>query len=819
MKAIKFLDTMLFFAVTSGCFAQADCDAVNKRFSAWQKQGQGKFSEKGDWFAYTKSGAQDSLFVVDTRNGIEKGLNGVSSFNFLDAHLLAVKKEGADMLFDLKLGQLKQIGTKEYAVWHSNEGLVWKNAGEVGYTYVNGKNRKPIPQVDFFQLHPSQNWGIYTTEVAGSTEVYSLNVGDWKQQQLLRFSGKLKRVVYNPDDNFFVIAVEKADGSTQLFAQNVTVKQSMDKVKTVIVKDIAVNSISVDSRNGKVYFNTLSVPQVATGKAVLFAESLKDESAVPQNKRMVWNTLKEEVYALVEPGFSEMIPTASPDRYIEIKTERYDPRDYNGLSYADFYITGKGINETLIENKMPLLYRQLLVAPHTEYLAYFKEGNWWSYNIGTMEKKCLTCKVVAEFENTLPNYPYSVRHYETMGWSADGRDLLVYSKYDIWQLALDGSSAEALTTGSKTETVFRHAVEKTLPKSFISDPRFETKIISSGNKFVLTAYRHVSEEQALYLLNGKRLLEICGFLNQQFDYTKLTEKYLVYKAESFNKFPYFVRHDLKTGKTWSSDKQSYKVNFGKTKVITLEGTANRVKGALLYPKDYKPGAKYPLIVSLYEREAQEINKFRLPTLANPAGFNAALYIQNGYFVLYPDLRYTHDNVLESFQTDLDGLLDKVIEEEPAVNADKLGVIGHSFGGFQVMHAVGHTHRFKAAVAGAGVSDLMDFYFTEHGKGGVGMFAFEFAQYRSKMPVGNSNILLNNPLSFADKVTTPLFLWSGTNDSQVHHRNSEKMYKALWRQKKEAYLALYDKESHALDKEENQKDLSCRILIFFEAKLK
>jgi len=88
-----------------------------------------------------------------------------------------------------------------------------------------------------------------------------------------------------------------------------------------------------------------------------------------------------------------------------------------------------------------------------------------------------------------------------------------------------------------------------------------------------------------------------------------------------------------------------------------------------------------------------------------------------------------------------------------------------------------------------------------------------------MPVGNSNILLNNPLSFADKVTTPLFLWSGTNDSQVHHRNSEKMYKALWRQKKEAYLALYDKESHALDKEENQKDLNCRILNFFEAKLK
>ncbi|MFA4870189.1 MAG: prolyl oligopeptidase family serine peptidase [Pedobacter sp.] len=819
MKVIRFLGTILFFATASGCFAQADCNAINKRFSVWKKQGQGKFSEKGDWFTYIKSGAQDSLFVVNTRNGIEKVFTGVSSFNFLDAHLLAVKKEGADILFDLKRDHSKRFDPKEYAVWHGNEGLLWKKAGEIGYTSINGKNRKPIRQVAFFQLHTSQNWGIYTTEVADSTAVYTLNIGDWKQQQLLRFSGKLKRVVYNPDDNFFVIAVEKADGSTQLFAQNVTVKQSMDKIKTVFVKDIAVNSISLDSRNGKVYFNTLSVPQVATGKAVSFAESLKAESTVPQNKRMVWNTLKEEVYALAEPGFSEMVPTAHPDRYIGIKTDQYDPRDHNGLSYADYYISGKGIDEVLIERKMPLLYRQLLVAPHAEYLAYFKEGNWWSYNIGTMEKRCLTCKVAAEFENTLPNYPYSVRHYETMGWSADGRDLLIYSKYDIWRLALDGSSAEVLTAGITTQTVFRHAVEKTLPKSFISDPRFETKIIPSGNKFVLTAYRHTVEEQALYLLNCKRLFEICGFANQQFDYTKLTEKYLVYKAESFNKFPYFVRHDLKTGKTWSSDKQSDTVNFGKTKVITLEGTANRIKGALLYPTDYKPGAKYPLIVSLYEREAQEINKFRLPTLENHAGFNAALYTQNGYFVLYPDLRYTHDNVLESFQTDLDGLLDKVIAEEPAVNADKLGVIGHSFGGFQVMHAVGHTHRFKAAVAGAGVSDLMDFYFTEHGKGGVGMFAFEFAQYRSKMPVGNSNIMLNDPLSFAHKITTPLFLWSGTSDSQVHHRNSEKMYKALWRQKKEAYLTLYDKESHALEKKENQTDLSCRILKFFDAKLK
>lgn len=814
MKVIK---CILIFINSFNCFAQGICDTIKNDFSVPQKMDQAAFSEEGTWFAYTKSGAKDSLFLVDTRNGKQQIFDRVSSFSFLDSDRLVLNRDDGTMLFDVKTKQAKWFDLKEYSVWHGSEGQLWKQADKIGYTSVKGKNRRIISHVSFFQLHPSIKRGVFSRVLSDSTFVYALDLDNWKQQELVRFNGKLKKVVFNTHDDRFVLATGMEDGNIQLFASER--KDHQKDMKTVTVNDIGVNSIAIDSGNAKIYFNALGAPKVVNNKTISVLSSLDNEFVEVSNMRMVWDTNNGEVYELSDPDYSDIIASAHPNRYIAIKTSPYDPKEHGGLSYADFYLIGNGINPKLIETKVPLLNRQFLVAPHTQYVAYFKEGNWWSYNISTMQKKCLTNNVNARFENTKPNYPYSVKHFEPMGWSANGKELLVYSDYDIWRIALDGSFTMALTDGRSDEKVFRHAVDKTLPKSFIAKSMFETKILSSEGKYVVTVYDQKKEEHTLYFINGTALSVISGFFKQQFNYNKLTDKAIVYKTESFNSSPYFVRHNLKSGKKWSSSRLIKTLNNGKTKVIALDDEEDLVKGALLYPKDYIPGGKYPLIVSIYEREAKEINRFSLPTLNNPTGFNPALYTQNGYFVLYPDLRYTHDNVLKTLVSDLEALLDKVIQEEPSVDGNKLGVIGHSFGGFQVMYAMGKTNRFKAAVAGAGISDLMDYYFTEHYKGGIGMFAFEFAQYRTNMPLGNANFMLNNPLSFAHQITTPFLLWSGTHDTQVHHRNSEKMYKALWRQKKEAYLVLYDKESHALEKESNRKDLTCRILNFFDAKLK
>jgi dipeptidyl aminopeptidase/acylaminoacyl peptidase len=166
-------------------------------------------------------------------------------------------------------------------------------------------------------------------------------------------------------------------------------------------------------------------------------------------------------------------------------------------------------------------------------------------------------------------------------------------------------------------------------------------------------------------------------------------------------------------------------------------------------------------------------------------------------------------------------VDTVIDKG-LVDPQRLGLIGHSFGGYETNLIVTRTDRFSAAAAGDGWADLVsaylyvgatmqrpDFYRGEFDQWRIGKSLFEDTE----------GYLRNSPVLHAAKVTTPLLSWTGAEDWHVNYLQSFEFHLALRRLQKKAIMLVYPEEGHSLLQRTHQKDLTRRIEAWFGFYLK
>jgi len=140
--------------------------------------------------------------------------------------------------------------------------------------------------------------------------------------------------------------------------------------------------------------------------------------------------------------------------------------------------------------------------------------------------------------------------------------------------------------------------------------------------------------------------------------------------------------------------------------------------------------------------------------------------------------------------------------------DRLGVMGASYGGYMTNWIVTQTGRFKAASAGAGLTDLADtFYLSEGGEFMVDYF---------KRPWENRDgYTAHSPLTFASRVTTPLLIQHGENDPRVPIAGAWKFYKTLKAMGKPVEFEIYPRGGHVLREPMQQREQMRRNLEWFE----
>lgn len=262
-----------------------------------------------------------------------------------------------------------------------------------------------------------------------------------------------------------------------------------------------------------------------------------------------------------------------------------------------------------------------------------------------------------------------------------------------------------------------------------------------------------------------------------------------------------------------------RVLTGKATNIVWKSDAFNVQGLLVEPPTVTPGKRYSLVVRVHGGPA-----FASYPLfpANPERYDAVLS-HEGYFVFEPNARgsygqgeaFTRANVRDFGYGDLRDILrgvDAVLKAAP-IDPKRVGITGWSYGGYMTMWALTQTDRFKAAVAGAGVSDLLSYYGTNNIN--TWMLPYFGASVYDDPKVYERS----SPLTFIKKVHTPTLILGGDRDAEVPITQSYEYWNALKTLGVRTEFVVYPDEGHLFFKRADQIDVMSRLVGWFDKYLK
>jgi dipeptidyl aminopeptidase/acylaminoacyl peptidase len=249
-----------------------------------------------------------------------------------------------------------------------------------------------------------------------------------------------------------------------------------------------------------------------------------------------------------------------------------------------------------------------------------------------------------------------------------------------------------------------------------------------------------------------------------------------------------------------------------SEVIRWKGADDwEVEGVLVKPLDYRPGQRYPLIVEAHGG----------PHGRQSVGFDPLwqLFAANGFMVLAPNFRGSggySQAFVDSDRNDWGGKdytdimngVDHLVAAGLA-DPDRLGIEGWSYGGFMTSWIIGHTDRFKAAVAGAPVTNLFSFY------GTTDIQRFIEWEYMGFPWDHLESIRAHSPITYAPRATTPTLILQGDADLRVPPEQGFQLYTTLKKVGTPVEYVRYPREGHGLREPAHKRDRYERTLGWLE----
>jgi dipeptidyl aminopeptidase/acylaminoacyl peptidase len=468
------------------------------------------------------------------------------------------------------------------------------------------------------------------------------------------------------------------------------------------------------------------------------------------------------------------------------------------------------------------------ISPSGNYITYFKDKNWWLFDNKKKQTINLTKDINATFENIEHERAGDILPYGNPGWSADEQFIFIYDQFDIWQITPDGKIKNRITNGREQNIQYRISENHSNIdySKIILNKGYATTAYTLKKGLLLEMYEPGLHKSGYAHWGHSKKLKQLVFEAGKINRALITQdnKHMVYVKQKFNEpfSVYYFKPDKDRQRlVYQSNKKILDYDLGSAEIINYKVGDKDVVGSLFYPANFDPKKKYPMIVYIYEKASNVINSFEPPTDFDSVGFSMLKYTTHGYFVLYPDITYTIGEPGISALNSVEAAVNKALERG-YINENKLGLIGHSFGGYESAFIATQTNRFAAVVAGAAVTNLTSHYHS------VGWYTYrpEIWRYESQQwRMGDSyyNIkeayLRNSPMHQIEQIHTPILLWTGKEDYQVNWTQSIEMFLALKRLGKKCNLLLFEKEPHILLNTENQKRLSHEIKSWFDNYLK
>ena len=486
-------------------------------------------------------------------------------------------------------------------------------------------------------------------------------------------------------------------------------------------------------------------------------------------------------------------------------------------------------------------------SPGGKYLVYFdaeQQCNYFSYDLQAGEEVNISKLVPAWRLGYEDEYKPSIKKPQFIvgiaGWLEDDAGILVYDKYDIWLLDLTGKIPPTNITnsyGRLHNIKFRLTDEKwpmiVHPDSTMLLTAFNT--VNKQNGFYQKAIRAKGNPKLLYMgpcilsLRGPIMLTIGipNYYDLGMAPIKAQDANLwIVKRQSATEAPnYYSTSDFKNYKKITNLQPQLEYNWLTTELVSFKQVDGTISQGILYkPENFDPAKRYPIIFTYYQQLSHRLYQYPQPTLMYDANIDIPWFVSRGYLVFTPDIYFSDGRMGKSAYNTVVGAAQH-LKKLPFVDANRMGISGHSFGGRLTNYIVTHTSLFAAAFEGAGVSDeisaALQLDGISGGKQGSRLGHHEISYTGGEVSIWEKPIqwLDESPVLNANKVETPLLIFHCKDDTAVPWAQGVEMFVALRRMEKKVWMLQYDKEGHNLLDKKNCEDLTIRVTQFFDHYLK
>ena len=538
-----------------------------------------------------------------------------------------------------------------------------------------------------------------------------------------------------------------------------------------------------------------------------------------ENFRAVYHIETKLVVQLAQPETPSVAIAAENDSQfgVLVTAEPYlVERTWESPGFSDVWLVdvGSGKRSKVLER----IQGNVQLSPGGHYL-YWWDGESRQWNaMETRQKKIFHLSANLPFalhdeEHDTPNLPSA---YGVVGWTETDKHFLIYDRYDIWQIdPAQKQPPVCLTQGLGRQRQIRLRRERL--------DREEVFVPTTGS-FYLSAFAETTKSSGYFELQlGQEpsLVELILLRESMGDLLKAeASDTVVLTRQDFRRFPDHWKTNLKFGdfqRLTKVNPQQNDYRWGSAELIQWNSNAGRPLSGLLYkPDNLDPLAKYPMLVYYYERNSDTLHRY-YPPAAGRSVINISFYVSRGYVVFVPDIVYESGSPGKSAMDCILPGVDRVLSLG-LVDEKRIGLQGHSWGGYQTAFLVSQTDRFAAAEAGAPVANMTSAYGGIRWESGMSrMFQYERTQSRIGRTLWEDRqaYIDNSPLFFADKIRTPLLILHNDNDGAVPWYQGIELFMALRRLGRPAWLVNYNGEPHGISKEENRRDFAVRMQQFFD----
>ncbi|WP_421775512.1 S9 family peptidase [Gracilimonas sp.] len=513
----------------------------------------------------------------------------------------------------------------------------------------------------------------------------------------------------------------------------------------------------------------------------------------------------------------EELESSDHNRFMIGRDEKPYTSDLNwGVSPADLYRVNLQNGERT--QFAAEIKRTMGYSPDGRYFLYQKLADQdtalFVYDVQQNKNINVSDAAPVHFNNVDHPYPHESPTYGIAGWTKDGKNVIVNHKYDLWMLALDGSKATNITQGlgEQEKTIFRY---ENLDE--------EQEYIDTSKNLLLSAFGEWTKKDGFYQMRIGRKPTPLVFEDASFDEVEKardTDR-VILTRETFVNFPdyYHTNTSFKNfTRITDANPQQAEYAWGERVLVEYENSRGvKLQGTLTLPANYEPGKKYPMIVYFYEKMSDRHHQYSMPVYDDRP--HMSTYASNGYLVLMPDNVFEFGKPGTSSLDCITSATQKVIDLGYA-DPEKIGLQGHSWGGYQSSFILTQTDMFATVVTGAPPTNLTGFYNNIYGRTGTNHHGImEIGQVRmgrGVTPWTHREIYQReNPMFYVPEIETPFMILHGTDDGAVDWMQGLEFYNAARRMGKEVVLLSYPGEGHHLGREANQIDFQIRMKQWFD----